>query len=311
MLKKTLKEHGLPLASASAVAIFAFGVPADAQAGFGDIIASEILTTINLPGSDGTQYDYEVVNLSHAYGGGFADINLVDWEIPYNPDGFFQVETDADGLIISNNVLSPDNTDWVAYVDQIGVSNPSHAWGGVADWLDTSDLWNQFLVDAADGLFPLILPADIAEELLAATHVIHWAIPPDFFSTEFQCDGHPVLGNDIDPDCFWGWGDVEEGGEVPPDAIGYGESLGGFGIVDINSFEAVAGPYQASWVEQPPQAGDPPRPGGPPSTSPSTSTALAAQPNAAPEPGSLALLATGLIGGALVARSRRRRKLQS
>lgn len=311
MLKKTLKEHGLPLASASAVAIFAFGVPGDVQAGLGGFLASEILTTINPPAPDGsTQYDYTVVNLSEFYGGGTAF--LVDWEIPYNPNGFFQVETDADGLIISDNVLSPEATDWVAFLDEIGVSNPSHAWGGVAQWLIPGDPWNDFLLDAAAGLHPLLLPANIAEELLGASHVIHWAIPPDFFSTELLCDGHPVLGNDIDPECFWGWGDFEEGGEVPPDAIDpYGGSLGGFGLVDVNSFEAVAAPYQASWFFFAPQTGDPPIPGGPPSQSPVSPSSLTAQPSATPEPGSLALVATGLIGGALVARSRRRRKLQS
>ena len=320
MLKKTLKEHGLPLASASAVAIFAFGVPGDVQAGFGgSFLASEILTTINPPNPDGsTQYDYTVVNNSGDFYGGGGGAFLVDWEIPYNPNGFFQVETDGNGLIVSDNVLSPEATDWVAFLDEIGVSNPSHAWGGIAQWLTPGDPWNDFLLDASAGLHPLLLPAAIADELLAATHVIHWAIPPDFFSSELTCDGHPVLGNDVDPDCFWGWGDFED--PVPLDAIDpYGGSLGGFGLVDVNSFEAVAAPYQASWVffAPPswvffaPQTGDPPIPGGPPSTSPFAPTSLTAQPSATPEPGSLALVATGLIGGALVARSRRRRKLQS
>ena len=148
MIKKSLKEHGLPLASASAVAVFVMSMPSDAQAGFGDDLQVDLFHSVTTQDpfvQDGrTHYNYTVNNDSTVAYIGFGQGNassepfIVDFEIPFNMNGQFQVEVDGDGRIISDNVVAPQTlfgTPWDVFLQDIGVPDPEHGWGGIADWL--------------------------------------------------------------------------------------------------------------------------------------------------------------------------------
>ncbi len=77
-------------------------------------------------------------------------------------------------------------------------------------------------------------------------------------------------------------------------------SLGGFGF-DAD-FAPIAAPYQASWAELPIQTGDPGFPGG------GTPSSPLATGSSIPEPGTLALLAGGLLGWSVASRKRKDKK---
>lgn len=320
MIKKSLKEHGLPLASASAVAVFVMSMPSDAQAGFGDDLQVDLFHSVTTQDpfvQDGrTHYNYTVNNDSTVAYIGFGQGNassepfIVDFEIPFNMNGQFQVEVDGDGRIISDNVVAPQTlfgTPWDVFLQDIGVPDPEHGWGGIADWLTPNTLLNDYLLDAKDGLEPGLPPAD-AQAILDATKVIHWVIQPSFFDAT-NCApfiGPPGIGGVAGqgvPLCEWGYFDAENF----VNAIPYGGSLGGFGLRDSNQLSPIDSPDQASWALFPVRAGDPPAPG----SGLVISQALTQPATGVPEPESLALVATGLIGGAMVARARRRRKQET
>ena len=301
MFKKKLTDQGLPLASASAVALFA-GVMAlsatpAAQAGFsiGFTQSSRVDTDIN-PNAGKFEFDYTLFNTSvPEYGGAADDVPfIVDWEMPWNPASSFQP-------VAGVNAFSPEG--WEFDTFEIGKADADAGWGGIADWQTPGDEFNDFLLEAIAG-GNTALPIATAQAMLDATHVMRWYIEPDFSFAD-ACDGVNDLitvTSNGSGDCSWGWF-----GEAPPNAVTpYGGGLDGFKLIADDAVQ-VPSPYQASWAFLPIVTGDPPAPGEP-GNGPTLSPSFITPATTSPEPASLALVATGLLGGAAIGLRRRRRK---
>ncbi|MCP3867852.1 MAG: PEP-CTERM sorting domain-containing protein [Gammaproteobacteria bacterium] len=266
--------------------------------------SSRVDTDTNDIGGGLRSYEYTVVNTSDSFGipegaQAFAlpvfegTPVIVDWELPWFDDG------DIDTLTIDTPV------GWLWGIEQVGMANPEHGWGGIADWQTAGDPWNYFLNGfGPDGATPIDngLTNAQADAFLNVQEVLHWYIDPQFWDAS-GCNG-TVPANGVQG-CSWGW--EIDGEEDPITTFGIfpENSQGGFGF-DAMAPTDISAPYQASWFDLPVETGDPPFPGAG-NLGPSIGQTSALQPTV-PEPGVLALLAAGFAGLGWGGRRRAKKK---
>lgn len=138
-----MPPHGAHLVTALGILAGVAAAPgAQAQVAIGPIWerASTVVGEVTRPSPlDPYNYDYTVTNTSTcdvfglgtaadecvAYGGADNGPIIVDWELPWFPDG--QI----------SNIQSPTN--WSFALETVGTANPSTGWEGFADWQTPGD----------------------------------------------------------------------------------------------------------------------------------------------------------------------------